>query len=176
MIKSSILLSLGLASLLATGVSLAGEGHHHDSMNAGHHDAMYKNGHKGEHPEGHSGHHGWGKKDWSPAQRVEKMQKHLKLSDQQAAQLKDIFERTDLQLKPLREQSKSNRELIRAMVDSGSINDTELESLAKAQGDLKAQKIVLRSKSRVEVMQVLNAEQLEKYKAWWNKRKHQGMH
>ncbi|MDH5546112.1 MAG: Spy/CpxP family protein refolding chaperone [Gammaproteobacteria bacterium] len=166
---SVVLQAALLASAVATSPVYAGDksGHPHDDM-GGWQDSS---GHHGGKEWG--GEHGW-KGDWSVEDRLAKMKTHLKLSDQQVAQIKDIFERSDLQLKPLQEQSKSNREQIRAMVDSGSINDAELERLAKAQGDLKAQKIIIRSKSRVDVMNVLNADQLAQFKEYWNKRGHHG--
>jgi len=151
----------GLMVMLMSPMLLASPNGHHENVDEPHHSGWHS---KGKH---HGEGHGWGGQHMSVADRLEKMKKHLDLNDQQVAQLKDLFETHDMQVKPLREQKRENRQMIRAMVEKGVIDDAELERLANAQGELKAKMIMFKVKHRVAMANILTADQREKFKKYW---------
>ncbi len=125
------------------------------------------------HGEGaHKGHHGDYRHGYLGSEEMlEKMKEKLDLDEGQVAQIRAILQGLRTQLEPLKREKRANREILQAMVFKGTYDEAELERTAKAQGDLKAQMIMLRVKSRVEVMKVLNASQQEKYKEYFAQRK-----
>lgn len=85
----------------------------------------------------------------SPEERTGALKKELKLSDEQAANVKAIFEQQDKELRALFEQNSSDRSALRASIRQKA-NETDEKILA-----------------------LLNAEQKEKYKQWVAKRREQ---
>jgi len=124
--------------------------------------------------------HSWGEnqhheKDWSDhhgksANGIEKMQKHLNLSDMQSKKLEAMFEEKDKQIKPLRKQMHEDKKAIKEMIHNGKMNDSELEILARKIGDAKTKLIIIRSKHRADMLNILTAEQKTKYQKYWSKK------
>lgn len=130
----------------------------------------YERGHSYEHD---SGHHGkFCDKHGMKGQRLEYMIKQLGLSNDQADKVRNIRDAYMPDKKELRNKMRETRKQLREVMHADAIDQDQVETLAKAMGDLKTQKILLRAKMRNEIHQVLTSEQREKMKAM--KKEHRG--
>jgi Spy/CpxP family protein refolding chaperone len=94
--------------------------------------------------------------------RIEKMREHLGLSDEQVKKMESIREKFKPKMQALREKSKANRAKLREAKHADKVNMSEIKALAKAQGELKTQKIILKAEKRQAIHAVLTKEQLSK--------------
>lgn len=105
--------------------------------------------------------------------RLENMREELSLSDEQVKQITSIREKYQPRMQELREKSKANRAQLREAKYADTVDMGIIKTLAKAQGDLKTQKIILKAEKRNEINGVLTKEQLSKLKEMKQKhRKH----
>lgn len=96
--------------------------------------------------------------------RVEYMRKKLDLNEQQVKQIASIREKYQPRFEMLREKIKTNKEKLRETKHAEKVDMGKLRALAQTQGDLKAQKIILRAEKRNEIHNVLTKDQLNKIK------------
>lgn len=130
------------------------------------HDREYGEGHHGKEGK-HCNKHG--------KFRLENMREELGLSDEQVKQITSIREKYQPRMQELREKSKANRTQLREAKNADAVDMGNIKTLAKAQGELKTQKIILKAEKRNEIHGVLTKEQLSKLKEMKQKhRKHHG--
>ena len=96
--------------------------------------------------------------------RIERMIKHLDLTDEQATQVRSIRDSYQPKMKALREKMKDNRKQLREEMHAETIDQQKVKKLAQTMGDLKAEKIILRAEKRSKIRDVLTGEQREKMK------------
>ena len=120
------------------------------------HDRYERGEHKGKYCNKH------GKKS---SGRMEYMIKHLDLSEQQAKQVRSIRENYQPKMQALREKMKENRKELREAMHADTIEQGKIKKLAQTMGELKTNKIMLRSEMRAEIHKVLTKEQREKMKS-----------
>ena len=120
-------------------------------------------GHDREFGEGHHGKEGKHCKKHGEF-RLEKMREELGLSDEQVKQITSIREKYQPRMQELREKSKANREKLREMRHADEVDMGKVKDLAKVQGDLKTQKIILMAEKHNEIHSVFTKEQLGKLK------------
>jgi len=110
-------------------------------------------------------------------QRMQRMMRHLDLSEEQTSKVKAVFESNKAQLSALRSEMKSNRMALRANMHADTQDMVAIETLAKKQGELKTQKILIKAKIKSAINNILSNEQREKMKTLREKRGqgHHGM-
>jgi len=111
---------------------------------------------------------GWNSDHHGKGAGIEEMKKHLDLSDDQANQLKALFESKQKQVKPLKEQQRSDQKAVMEMIRSAKLDEAKLDSLAKSIGDNKTKIVIIRTKNQIEMMKILNDEQRRKYHEYWS--------
>jgi len=112
-------------------------------------------GYKGKYCDKHSKKSGY---------RMEKMIKKLGLSDEQATKVRSIRENFQPKMKALHEKMKENRKQLREEMHAENIDMNKVKKLAQTMGELKANKIILRSEMRNNIHKVLTKEQREELK------------
>jgi Spy/CpxP family protein refolding chaperone len=120
-------------------------------------------GHDREYGEGHHGKAGKHCSEHGQF-RLENMREELGLSDEQVKQITDIREKYQPRMQELREKSKANRAQLREAKNADTVDMAKIKTLAKAQGELKTQKIILKAEKRNEIHAVLTKDQLSKLK------------
>lgn len=154
------ILALIITALVGGGMNFALA----DSGGYGGHDREYGERHHGKAGK-HCNKHG---KD-----RLEKMREELGLSDEQVKKITSIREKYQPRMQELREKSKANRAQLREAKNADTVDMGKIQTLAKAQGELKTQKIILKAEKRNEIHGVFTKEQLSKMKEMKQKhRKH----
>ena len=108
--------------------------------------------------------------------RMEKMIKHLGLSDEQATKVRSIRESFQPKMEALRDKMKDNRKQLREVMHADNIDQSKVKQLAQTMGDLKANKIILRAEMRNEIHKVLTKAQREKMKKHKEHRGHKNKH
>lgn len=159
-----------ISAILVTGITLGGFSLAlaDDADYRGKHQGKYcKHGAVGDYSMGHH------KKDME--QRMQRMLHRLDLDDEQTSKVSAVFDQHRTQLNSLRSKMKSNRMALRENMQADTHDMALIEKLAKAQGELKTQKILLKAKVKSEINKILNKEQREKIKTIRAKR-HQKSH
>ena len=110
--------------------------------------------------------------------RIERMAKKLDFSESQLKQAREIQAKYQPQMQTLYDKKKATRQELRAVMHADNIDQAAVKKLAQQQGDLNAQKIILRSQMRTEINKVLTAEQRTKMEEMRKNRgeKHYGEH
>lgn len=139
-------------TLIATGFAFAHSNHsdHHDSN----HGEMHKDGdshYKGHHKNG-------------TEYRIQRLLRHLDLSEEQTSKVRAVFDKHDPQVETIRSEKEKNRQALRENMHAEKQDMATIEKLAEKHGDLKTQKILLKAKIKSEIISILNPEQREKYK------------
>jgi len=96
--------------------------------------------------------------------RLERMTEKLGLSDEQASRIKSIQEKYAPEKQALRSKMFENSQALRDAMHSGKADQPKIQQLAETMGNLKTEKILLKSKMHGEVSQVLTKEQRLKRK------------
>jgi len=130
-------------------------------------DHYERDGHKGKYCNKH------GKKS---GYRMEKMIKRLGLSDEQATKVRSIRESFQPKMEALRKKMKENRKQLREEMHAESIDQSKVKELAQSMGELKANKIILRSEMRSNIHKVLTNAQREELKKRKEHRGHKDKH
>lgn len=146
-----------VSSLALGGFSLANADD--DRYERGYHHEKYDRYERGEHKGKYCDKHGN-----KSAYRMERMIKHLDLSDEQAKKVRSIRDSYKEKMQALRKKMKENRKQLREEMRAESIDQSKVKEIAKSSGDLKASKIILRAEMRNEIHKVLTKEQREKIK------------
>jgi Spy/CpxP family protein refolding chaperone len=120
---------------------------------------------------GDYGHRGWGRHGHSAEARVERMTRAYGLDAKQVEQVRAITKKYEGDFDALRTKMRDNGTRLREAMDKGDAGQADVRKLADAQGKLKADMIVVRSKMRAEIDKVLTKEQLEKRKQWQDQRR-----
>jgi len=94
-----------------------------------------------------------------PAARLERMADRLGLTQQQRDSVRGIVDRYRPQTRQLSDRMRDNRQQLRTAMREAQPDAAQVQKLAQAQGDLVAERIVLHSKMRAEIDQVLTPEQ-----------------
>lgn len=129
-----------------------------------------------ENRHGHDGKSGKYCKDGGKGYGIERMTEHLGLNKKQTEQVRSIRESYHKKFGVLRDKSKAIHEKLHTGMHADDINQAQVKKLAQAMGQLKADKIILRSEMNAEIHKVLTREQREKMKNWKGHRKHKQGH
>ena len=158
---NKLITTLLVSSLAMGGIAVA----HADSEHSG----------KSEH---HGKHCKKGKMGNKFGMRIERMAKKLDFSESQLKQAREIQAKYQPQMQTLYDKKKATRQELRAVMHADNIDQAAVKKLAQQQGDLNAQKIILRSQMRTEINKVLTAEQRTKMEEMRKNRgeKHYGEH
>ena len=97
------------------------------------------------------------------------MTEYLGITEAQLADMETFKRAAAEQSRPIREQTRSNKRALGAAMRAGDM--VQIDTLAAQQGQLQGQLIAIRSKARVEIGNVLTAEQKEKKKQLGEKRR-----
>ena len=90
---------------------------------------------------------------------VDRMAEKLNLTDDQRTQIEAIMEESIQQMSDQRDRMQDNREQLRELIQQSPLNEAEVRKVADAQGDLKADMIVLRAQKRAKINTVLTDDQ-----------------
>lgn len=107
---------------------------------------------------GHHGKRGGGK----GMRRGAMMLRHLDLTEEQKAQVKQIVETSREDTRSIREQMKNNRRQLGALSENGQFNEAQVQALAAQQGNLHAQLIVEKERVKSQIFNLLTPEQKAK--------------
>ena len=102
--------------------------------------------------------------------RVERMIRHLDLSDEQATKVRGVFDKYSDQFTALRTEKKKSKQSLRENMHADKQDMAAIEQLAKKQGELKTQKILVKAKMKAEINTILTESQREKMKSMRGKR------
>jgi len=118
---------------------------------------------------GHAG-KSCGKHEKDRGARIEKMIERLDLDEGQAEQVRNIRDNYHPQMEQLKEKMKDNRQQLRELVQADALDQEQVRVIAEAIGDLKTEKIILRTTMKSEIRMVLTEEQREEMKQWKKRR------
>lgn len=118
----------------------------------------------GKHGKGHGEKHGRRGFD------IDRMAEKLNLSDEQRASMQAIVDESKPEITALREKMRDNRKQLKELAQTSPFNEAEARKLADAQGDLKADMIVLRMQQRSKMHDILTEEQRMQMKEMREKR------
>jgi len=90
---------------------------------------------------------------------VDRMAKKLNLTDDQRTQIEATVEASKQQMSDQRDKMQANREQLKELTQQSPLNEAEVRRVADAQGDLKADMIVLRAQQRAKINTVLTDDQ-----------------
>ena len=102
--------------------------------------------------------------------RVERMIRNLNLNDEQAKKARAVFDKYSEQFTALRSEKKKNKQSLRENMRADKQDMAAIEQLAKKQGELKTQKILVKAKMKAEINAILTDAQREKMKSIRGKR------
>ena len=105
---------------------------------------------------------------------IERLAARLDLSQDQLTTLRAIVDATRSEERALRDRIRESRNELRALVDAGSVNEADVRPLAEIQGQAMADLIVLRTKVKSDIQNVLTAEQREQLERMRGKRRRRG--
>ena len=103
--------------------------------------------------------------------KLERLAERLDLTDEQRAQVKGIIENSQQQMLALREEMRANRDEIKALIRQDGYDERAVRRVANDQGDHLAELIMLRTRQRAEIADVLTDTQLAQLDAM-RERKH----
>lgn len=115
----------------------------------------------GEGPDcGRSGHHmGSNHKHGDRGFDVDRMAKKLNLTADQRTQIEAIVEASKQKMSDQRDKMQVNREQLKELMQKSPLDETEVRKVANAQGELQADRIMLRAQQRAKINTILNEEQ-----------------
>lgn len=97
-----------------------------------------------------------------PHHKLEIMKEALDLTDSQSAAIGAIFESTQADAKPLREQLKTLKRSLRETMKAQPVDEASIKRLTAQAADVKAELMILKAKSRQLVQEQLSEEQAAK--------------
>ena len=101
---------------------------------------------------------------------VERMKSHLDLTDQQALQIKTIFETNKTANGDHRSERKAMRQAMMKLDPSAADYEQQVEQLAREQAETMVQKIKAHAQTRKQIHEILTPEQQQKAEAMHEKR------
>ncbi len=90
---------------------------------------------------------------------VDRMAKKLNLTDDQRTQIEAIVMGSKQQMSDQHDQMQANREQLKALMQQGPFDETEVRKVADTQGDLQADRIMQRAQQRAKINAVLTDDQ-----------------
>ena len=124
---------------------------------------------------GHRGHGmGYGRHGFDGEARIDRMAAKLDLTKEQRDKVRAIMDEATPRIRELRDRIGDNRAQLRALVQQGKAEDTEVRKLADEHGKLVAEMIVQRTRVMSEFQAVLTPAQREKLQQRWEHRGHHG--
>ncbi len=119
-----------------------------------------------------SGHKmGQGHKRGDRGFKVERMADKLGLTDDQSTQIKAVIAQSKQQMSDQRDKMQENRKQLRVLTKQSPLNEAEVRKIADAQGDLKADMIVLRAQQHAKIHAILTDEQRTQWEQMRGKRR-----
>jgi Spy/CpxP family protein refolding chaperone len=116
---------------------------------------------------GHGEHHGAQCKDghWGKGMEggMEHMMEGLDLTPDQRSQVRAIVDQARPSMRELRDKMRDNRKQLRQLTQAATVDEKAVRSLADAQGKLKADMIMQRSKMQVALNKVLTPAQRKQW-------------
>lgn len=103
-----------------------------------------------------------------------RMARMLDLSDEQRTQMQSIIDGARAEARRIAEGMVASHGQLREVVRSGTFDETKVSELAAAQGELMADKIVLKTRVRMQIQSILNPEQRERMEEMHAKRRKHG--
>ena len=94
----------------------------------------------------------------------ERMMERLNVTPEQRTAVRAIVDQSRPQFRQLRDQMVENHKQLRNLIDQGNYDEAQVQQLAQAEGNLKAQMIVLRTKVQSQIRGVLTDQQREQLK------------
>ena len=113
---------------------------------------------------------GYGEKHGRRGFDIDRMAEKLNLSDEQRTSMQAIIDESKPEITALREKMRETRKQLKQLAHTNPYNEAEVRKLADAQGDLKAEMIVLRMQQRSKISNVLTEEQRTQMKEMREKR------
>jgi Spy/CpxP family protein refolding chaperone len=93
-----------------------------------------------------------------------RMAEKLNLTDEQKAQIKQITEAEKTKVEPIFTALKENHQKLEDLTADGSFDEAKVQALATEQGNLSAQLIVEKERTKSQIFQILTTEQREQAK------------
>ena len=122
-------------------------------------DDDYREKHRGEYCLSGDDKHKKGHHKKGMEYKIKKMAKHLDLSDEQTSKIRAILDKHSSRLSALRSQMKTNKLALRESIHADTQDMAAIEKLAKKQGELKSQKIMIKANIKSSINQILSTEQ-----------------
>ncbi len=89
----------------------------------------------------------------------ERMAEKLNLTDAQKEQVKQITEASRAKVKPLMEDMRANHQQLKSLTENGQFDQVQVQKIANRQGEIAAQIIVEKERTKWEIFQILTVEQ-----------------
>jgi Spy/CpxP family protein refolding chaperone len=93
-----------------------------------------------------------------------RMAEKLNLNDEQKAQIKQITDAEKTKVEPIFAALKENHQKLEALTADGSFDEAKVQALATEQGNISAQLIVEKERTKSQIFQILTPEQREQAK------------
>lgn len=119
----------------------------------------------------HGKHMKMGRGDFDGERRLERMTKKLDLSDAQREQIRTIFDANQAERQALHENMQQNRETLRNLMASENPSEADIRAIADTQGQLKADMIMMKTKTKLAIQAILTEAQKAKMQSM--REKHQ---
>ena len=103
--------------------------------------------------------------NWGHHERFAEMADKLALSDQQKAQMKEVFKKNQPQVKPIFTKLISEKRELRTLIHSGSADEAAIRAQAAKVAGAEADLAVQRAQMAKQFRAILTPEQVEKFKA-----------
>jgi len=104
----------------------------------------------------------------------DKMAERLQLTTEQRASIGAIMEKSKPQTAAIREKIRANRKELRELARNAQIDDSRVQKLARERGNLVAELVTERAKTRHAINQILTDAQQEQMKQMREKNRHHG--
>jgi len=102
---------------------------------------------------------------WGHHERFAEMAKKLALSDQQKAQMKEVFKKNQPQVKPIFSKLIAEKREMRTLIQSGNADEAAIRAQAAKVAGVEADLAVQRAQMAKQFRAILTPEQIEKFKA-----------
>ena len=116
----------------------------------------------------------WAQRGTAPGELQERFMRYLDLSDEQRGQIAGIRERSRADAGEMREQMQALHEEIRASIEAGGFNETQVRVLIDSRAQLLVDSMLHRVRTQAEIGAVLTPEQRAKMAELRERRSHRG--
>ena len=119
-------------------------------------------------------HHGAGKSMEGKRAFWDKMAERLQLTTEQRTSIGAVMEKSRPQTAAIREKIRTNRRELRELARNAQIDDSQVQKLARERGNLVAELVTERTRTRHAINQILTDAQQEQMKQMREKNRHHG--